>query len=201
MSSLGVTKGEQSRARILQEAIRCVAAGGLAETSFQKIADHCGLTQSAVMHHFKNKKILVEAMLQKIVETNHAIVQSKLPAEGKPLEFLLAHFDGNFSWAKKKPEQASVIVLLYYYGSFEQEFAELYTRVRKVAVKTIQFYLPNKEARLAEAIHSFLLGSLLNLVATQQIQSTSRAKWVKHSKDFLQRVLSSGQVGASKSIR
>lgn len=200
MSAEKKTKGEQTREFILNRAIGLVAKEGLGATSFQKIADTCGLTQSAVMHHFKNKDDLVEAMIGQIVARNHELVRRSITIQMNAHERLVKHFEGNFKWAKKHREEASVIILLYYYGSFQPSFSKLYRHILSRAKRSIEEYLEaglreglydfrQPTAQVAAQLHSYLLGMLINLIASQSIQSTSTAKWNRETEYFLEPLL------------
>ncbi|MCX5790579.1 MAG: TetR/AcrR family transcriptional regulator [Elusimicrobia bacterium] len=71
-----LSKGDRTRARIVETAIKLLSKHGYAGTSFQMIAESIGLTQSAVMHHFKDKSQLIEAVVNTAVGRNVAIVET-----------------------------------------------------------------------------------------------------------------------------
>jgi AcrR family transcriptional regulator len=57
------------RARIREAALRLYAERGLAATSIRMVAEEAGLSPGAVMHHFKSKEELAEAVQHAVVET------------------------------------------------------------------------------------------------------------------------------------
>ena len=57
------------RARIRQAALRLYAEHGLQATSIRMVAEEAGLSPGAVMHHFKSKEELAEAVQHAVVST------------------------------------------------------------------------------------------------------------------------------------
>jgi AcrR family transcriptional regulator len=57
------------RARIREAALRLYAEHGLRATSIRMVADEAGLSAGAVMHHFKSKDDLAEAVQHAVIAT------------------------------------------------------------------------------------------------------------------------------------
>ena len=75
---------ELVRQRILDSAIQLATEKGVASMSIQAIADMAGVTKGGVFHHFANKHLLIENMLQYILmqfdqEVDHQITQDSQP--------------------------------------------------------------------------------------------------------------------------
>ena len=69
---------ELVRQRILDSAIQLATEKGVASMSIQAVADMAGVTKGGVFHHFANKHLLIENMLQYILmqfdqEVDHQI--------------------------------------------------------------------------------------------------------------------------------
>ncbi len=64
MTTIKVSKGARTRARILQEAQDLFASQGYAGTSLRQIADAAGLREPGLYNHFGSKEDLYEAVLQ-----------------------------------------------------------------------------------------------------------------------------------------
>lgn len=185
---------------ILSAACFLMAKHGFFEVSFQMIADNLGLSQSTIMHYYSNKTVLIRALIENIIQQNHDYTSKLIRMEDSAMQKLRAHFHGNLKWAMAEPSQASVILLLYYLGSVNKEFADLYVRVLSGArlrildhllasqrEGAIKLELPPEMA--AEILHDSLLSSLLNIVSTSDIRfSVNRveAKW----NQLFERVLS-----------
>ncbi|WP_156624018.1 TetR/AcrR family transcriptional regulator, partial [Mycobacterium sp. 852002-40037_SCH5390672] len=53
--------GEQTRARIITAAMRCVAEAGYARATIREIARAADMTSGSLYHYFPNKSALLEA--------------------------------------------------------------------------------------------------------------------------------------------
>lgn len=66
------SKGEATRARLIDEAMRLVAVRGLAAVSLADVAAAAGVSKSAVLKHFQSKEALhaelVDAMIERFTE-------------------------------------------------------------------------------------------------------------------------------------
>lgn len=122
-----ISKGEATRARILDSAIKLAAERGFADMSFQMIADALGLSQSAVMYHFPDKNSLFRGMVETIVRHNHETVDALADPADDSGRRLFKHCLGNVLWALRYRESdAQVLILLYYLAGRGRDFAELF---------------------------------------------------------------------------
>jgi AcrR family transcriptional regulator len=73
MSVKVLSKGEQTRERILDIAQDAVLHKGFAGTSIDEIICEAGITKSGFFYHFKDKNDLAKAMLQRYLDTEWTI--------------------------------------------------------------------------------------------------------------------------------
>lgn len=73
------TKGEATRARLIDEALNQVTIRGLAAVSLADVADASGVSKSAVLKHFQSKEALQFEVLDAMIERFKAAVWD--PAE------------------------------------------------------------------------------------------------------------------------
>ena len=71
------------RARIREAALRLYAEHGLQATSIRMVADEAGLSPGAVMHHFKSKDVLAEAVQHAVIAKIRMVV-SEVGLGGPP---------------------------------------------------------------------------------------------------------------------
>ena len=170
---------EESKDRIVTAAIELIATKGFLETSFQMIADKCGISQSAVMHHFKNKEELVEGVLKQLLQHNHSLVAASIRQEDDARTRLIKHFSGNLTWAIRYEHEAQMLLLLYYFASYHPHFAGIYSEILKNArLRIREHILAGVRERLfpanlnadetAEQMHDALLGSFVNYLAIRK---------------------------------
>ncbi|WP_147916956.1 TetR/AcrR family transcriptional regulator [Ruania zhangjianzhongii] len=69
-------KGQQTRDRIVAEATRIFARDGYRSGSLQRIAEACGLTQQGLLHYFRSKADLLQAVVEVREEETAAHVQA-----------------------------------------------------------------------------------------------------------------------------
>lgn len=176
---------------ILDVACDLVARHGFADVSFQMIAKEVGVSQSTIMHYFPNKLALIRALIEHIVQQNHAYVSAMHKVEHDGFTRLKNHFLGNLKWANENPAQGSVILLLYYMGSVNKEFGNLYGRILANArLRVAEHVLAAQREGLielglpvelvVELLQESLLGSLLNLGACHSLPADTaivEKKW------------------------
>jgi AcrR family transcriptional regulator len=163
---------------LTQAACKLMAMHGFFAVSFQMIADEAGISQSTVMHYFKNRSALIQAVLSWVIKSSHTYVSGLIRIEDPALVRLWKHFHGNLAWTRAKPEEVSFLLFLGYLGAVDPEMAALYRQVLSTArqrilehilaaerEQTIRLRIPPTQA--AEILHETLLASLFNLLATQ----------------------------------
>jgi AcrR family transcriptional regulator len=70
-----LSKGEQTRERILDIAEHAVLHKGFAGTSLDEIIAEAGLTKSGFFYHFKDKNDLAKALLQRYLDTEWIVFE------------------------------------------------------------------------------------------------------------------------------
>jgi len=103
MLDLRKVKGEKSRQRIMNAAIKIIEDKGIKGLSTRTVAKAAGLSQSSLYHHFDDlETILLEAMSQRI---RRVINLSQLQPYGSLREYFVALFEE--IWANVKPDHAA----------------------------------------------------------------------------------------------
>jgi AcrR family transcriptional regulator len=82
------TKGERTRARILDSATELFSRSGFHAVSLRDIAAHAGLTHAGLLHHFPGKESLLIQVLSRRDEVDGELMHG--PADGFTPEELLA---------------------------------------------------------------------------------------------------------------
>ena len=166
-------KGEKTRRRIVEIAIRLAAKHSFGETSFQMIADDIGLSQSAVMYHFPDKNALFSELVKTIVRHNHEVVSELIKITDGAGARLLKHCLGNVTWALRyRRQDAQILMLLYYLAGRGDNFSRLFTRMIAAGRERILehllagvreglFRLKAEPAAVAELIQDNLFGAML----------------------------------------
>ncbi|MBI5209841.1 MAG: TetR/AcrR family transcriptional regulator [Elusimicrobia bacterium] len=179
MARPALPKGEKTRQNIIRTALRLVAKRGFSETSFQMIADALGLSQSAVLYHYKTKYALFEDTIKTIVRHNHETVNALTRMTDNAGQRLVKHCLGNVLWAHRYRADGQVLILLYYFACFERKFTSLFTQMMERGRERLMvhllagereglFRLPSGPATAAETLQDALFGAMLHAISAPE---------------------------------
>ncbi|MEZ4749432.1 MAG: TetR/AcrR family transcriptional regulator [Bdellovibrionota bacterium] len=126
-------------------------------------------------YYYPDREALIEAAIKLVVSTvqNYTVDHVRNAADegfGKVDGFV----NGTFSWVRDFPSHPRVILLLYYYASFNKGYKDLHDRVRQLGAErlaaTVAQVLPPKKRRqsmaVAKWIQSVLTGHLIDFLTT-----------------------------------
>lgn len=185
-------KGEKTRQRITQTAIRLAARHGFGETSFQMIADELGLSQSAVLYHFTSKNALFAELVKTIIRHNHETVDELADITDDAGRRLLKHCLGNVMWALRyRRQDAQILILLYYMACQVKSAASLFTRMigggrERLTAHLLAgrredlFKFKAEPAAVAEILQDTLFGAMLYATSAPEggmDQAALETKW------------------------
>jgi AcrR family transcriptional regulator len=74
--------GDETRGRILAEALGLIAEQGFSDTSTREIAERLGFTKAALYYHFRSKEDLLAALVRPAVDDMAALVEAAAPGAG-----------------------------------------------------------------------------------------------------------------------
>ncbi|MBT4792476.1 MAG: TetR/AcrR family transcriptional regulator [Halobacteriovoraceae bacterium] len=121
-------KGQLSRINILQVAIDLFSEKGYHDTSTQEIADKCGISQTTIFYHFKNKKTLFGEILNYVISNNRNIFEQLKQDKDDPYDCLVTLIRANIKWCMEYPEQTKIILLLFNFSASDDDFKMLATK-------------------------------------------------------------------------
>jgi AcrR family transcriptional regulator len=71
----------QTRARLLDAALAALRSGGAAQLTLDHVAHQAGVSKGGLLHHFRSKEALVEAVLQRLFADFAGAVEAQLAHE------------------------------------------------------------------------------------------------------------------------
>jgi AcrR family transcriptional regulator len=74
-------RSRKSLGKLLRAAVEVLGQQGVAGTTIPRIAAHAGLTPGAVYRRFRNKDVLLETAILRILEDQHKLLLLSLPVE------------------------------------------------------------------------------------------------------------------------
>ncbi|MEW6057755.1 MAG: TetR/AcrR family transcriptional regulator [Bdellovibrionota bacterium] len=179
------------RRKVVKTSIALFSRKGFMGTSLQEIADQCGATQSNLIYHYKSKANLFKETVGYIVQNNHDIVVRAMRKEDDARTRIEKHFKGNLSWCVAHKDEAQIVLLLYYFCTFDPVFSEVYQKILKAAINRLEEYIlagqreglfsNDIDTRIAASIlQDSLMGALVNVVAHPNPAEASKSlnqKW------------------------
>jgi len=179
-SSKSISKGKKTRQRIIQEAMYCIANYGDRDTTFQKIADRCNISQPLVVHYFKAREDIFPTVLMHALEEARSKTVKEIDRGNTAKDKLLRYFRVSFSIFRES-QVSSIYLTLYYFAGFDPKYRDINTQIKQVAIKRISELLKlgikKGEFRkinvpgTSKLIHNSLVGMLLNTITENPMQS------------------------------
>lgn len=171
-------KGEETREKILLEAINLFSTNGFDQVSLKMIGDKIGISQSAVAQHFGTKRNIIFRVRDIVSKSNRSYVDESINAYDKPAKQLLDYAFANLEWGFKNRKLAQIIVLTYYFSFMDKEFQKAQALAVSAATDRVEKYVISyfreaglenfkKKRDVAHAIHQYVLGMFIREIATQ----------------------------------
>jgi AcrR family transcriptional regulator len=180
-----ITKGERTREKIIKAAIRCLATYGDKDTTFQRIADECGISQPLVVHYLKNRENVFPLVLSQLLAQAKAMTEMALATAQTPTGKLKAYLKVSLHIFRSEPEIARIYLMLHHFASYDEKYRSINTQIRKDAVERIELLIKagvalgefkpvNKPQLYAKTLHNSLVGLLIG-IATDSSGLTDKA--------------------------
>jgi AcrR family transcriptional regulator len=171
-------KGARTKQRMLQAALYCLAHHGERETTFQKIADQCGVSQPLVVHYFKSRENIFRLVLEDFLTRARKKTEDSLNEKLSPPEKLRDYFRVSLALFRDEPEWARVYLMLFYFAGFHDEYRKINSDVKRVAVDRVANILKEGVAKgvfnvkqielTAKMIHVTASGLIINILTENQ---------------------------------
>jgi AcrR family transcriptional regulator len=170
-------KAEETRARMIESAIICLAHFGDRGTTFQKIADHCGVSQPLVVKYFKSREEIFPIVMNSILAGARERTERSILPSGSALKKLKKYLQVSLEIFQSRWEVSRIYLMFYYLSGIEDRTRKLNTEVKKIAVHRIAGILTEgvetgefnvDDIQLAaKTIHNSLVGLLLNSITEE----------------------------------
>ncbi len=182
-----ISRSEKRRVQILEGAIACYASHGIEDTTYERIAAHCKVSRTLIIHYFPDRDDLIKLVFQYVRgDMQHAAINA-IESAKEPEKRLIAYVQSTFDWIAAKPEFNSAWILSYYHCARKKDFRALYTEVTSMGHRRIQALIAALKGneRLAKAelslraksLQALLTGSLV-IVSTEDL-TVDRSAFLK----------------------
>lgn len=180
-----VYKGEETREKILLEAINLFSTHGFDQVSLKMIGDVIGVSQSAVAQHFGTKRNIIFRVRSIVSASNRQYVDQNINTYDKAANQLTDYCLSNLEWGFKNRKLAQIIVLTYYFSFMDKEFQKAQALAVKAATDRVENYVISyfresgienlkKTREVADAIHQYAFGLFVREIASQSKMPPSK---------------------------
>ncbi len=169
-----MTKGEETKFKIIQAAIKIFNSEGINWTSFKMLADKVGISQPALYKYFADKDALLLECCLEVVKRGQKFIDDQIDMNSPARQRFASYVEGNLRWAIEKPKEADLVFAMYSNGSFSNAFKNLHLQIDQGGMKRIETHLihisfEKKESESSprnindqvQLIHSLLVGEVL----------------------------------------
>lgn len=192
---VALSKGQATQLRIIESALKLFSQFGFAEVTLQMIAKDSKTSHPLILKHFESKENLLLHVRKFVTISNHTWVDSRIKPQMNARERLMAHAFENMSWGFHNPEQAKIILLIYYYDSLVDPKRPRAKGARSLATQRILEYVmqakregllktKEKPEFVAEYIHEYLMGLFNHLLTSEALTKKSLPTSVKKKIQF-----------------
>lgn len=135
-------KGEETRARILAAAMRCVAEVGYSRATIREIARTAEMTSGSLYHYFPNKSELIKATFVDVAETAVPRLAAAADRAEGVVDKLVAIFDEGGQLMRDYPYAAAferaIQVESFDYLQLAESSDSIFTVLRSVVVGVVE---------------------------------------------------------------
>ena len=151
----------QRRAELLDATIEAILERGVDGATVARIADIAGVQPSLVHHYLGQRHQILEAAVQRAVDTVESLVAGRLEAVAAPDGRLVAQLDVLFSERLAAPEINQLIDQLVAAGYVDPVIRDavsaMYARFRQILDDTLRAAFPDADAYLVTTVAHGLL--------------------------------------------
>lgn len=127
----GYGKGVLRRQQIIEECIHLLHKGGVAELSYENLAQALDLARPHIKYYFDSKEDLLLAAFETIATAAQAITLEFLESAHTWQDRLRAIVDATFEWVEENPAHTSVLFLYYHYCCVNPKLAKKHEAIRQ----------------------------------------------------------------------
>ncbi|HEY2783288.1 MAG TPA: TetR/AcrR family transcriptional regulator [Steroidobacteraceae bacterium] len=146
-------RSRESLGKLLKAAVEVLGQQGVAGTTIPRIAAHAGLTPGAVYRRFRNKDVLLETAILRILEDQNKLLLMSLPVEAAaeiPLPRLAEQIISSLVVSSRVNARLLRAVRQFLQ---EKEGSTFWKKASKLEIRTIEYLADLFAARSSEIKH------------------------------------------------
>jgi len=169
-------KGDLKKVEIIKAAIECLATVGIEKTSYEAIAKMIGTRRAHVAYHFSDKHDIYKSAIKFILATYQQELINKLEEANSSDEMIEKYVQAGFSWAKDNAHQVSVLLLLSYFCSVDDDYLELNHLVKLKGQERLYYILMEQKDRHFDPTEAKGLSIIIQNLTSSAIQDCYTTK-------------------------
>lgn len=130
-------KGTRTHEKILQSAIFCIAHAGHEKTTFQTIADHCGISQPLVVHYFKKRTNVFPHVVDYLVNRTQYVIQFQSGRSETATQRLRKFIRISLSAVREDTASAKVFLTLSFLAAFEESYRDRSGQIKQMVANEL----------------------------------------------------------------
>lgn len=173
------TKGELTKAKIIESGTLLFYKDGFENLLFSKIAKELNISQQAVYKYFESKCDLLSSCCLASVENARVYVVSQIDPMDLPEQQLKSYIKANIEWFSQNRIQAHSLLSMYYFSQGFDKIRLIKSEIENRGIDNIsvliRHFIKTKNIDkdqihlTAKMIHSLLAGEFLKIVYSKQL--------------------------------
>ena len=165
-----MTKGQETRIKILLKSAELFMKNGFEETTFSQIAKQVKISQPALYAYFKNKMDILKNSALHSAQAGREFIDEKID-QNKPAQVRLQQYvASNLEFFNSQKILGYCLVSVYYFAASNKDVFAAYYQIQQIGINRIEHFLSqgqfegawqihDKQAAAA-LIHSLLVGEI-----------------------------------------
>ena len=169
-----MSKGQETRIRIITVATDLFLSEGLYDVTFLKIAKGAGLTQTAIYRHFEDMDDLILQACQHWVDSSVQYIAEDITSLRRANLQMKQYLERHLIYAAKNRAHDGLLFGLYYYSMRSKKMLQVYGEIKMKALAKIKYILDlgNIDGSwkiadtnaMAITVHSLVVGEIIKLL-------------------------------------
>lgn len=136
-----LSKGDQTKVRIIRSAIDHIAKKGIESFTFEAVGEPIGLNRAQVKYHFAEKEELIDKSVTYLVATLQSFIVEELEKVTGWRDRVDAILDAEFRWLDAHPEQGSLWLYFAYSATVHPRHRKLLRDMQVIGVRRMSTVL------------------------------------------------------------
>ena len=145
------TKGERTRQRILQEAVKSIAANGFEGLVLSDIASRAGISRAGLLQHFESKEFLIAETSRYLTSHGRDVTvaaMAMLAAEPDPI---IRYIRATFEWGRQFRDEVVLLVYLMNRSGYDVNSSRVVNDIFGFAYQRIALLLAHQASHANQA--------------------------------------------------